>query len=201
MAEDLLLTSLPEVFQVAARTSAPLAALGAVATDLHAPVRELLATLDRTVDPVRCPPRMVGYLAAWVDLDWLTLPDRHSASRVALAGGSAPLRDLIVRAADLSARRGTAAGLTRFLHLATGVDGFTVEDRADAFHVVVHVPAAAAAQVVAVRRIVDTLKPAHVTAEVRLADAPPTALPPTPAPEPQPEPDNENENETGGSPA
>jgi len=197
MAEDLLLRSLPEVFQVAARTSPPLAALGAVATDLHAPVRALLAGLDRTVDPVRCPPGMVGYLAAWVDLDWLTLPDRHSTTRAALAGGSAPLRDLIAAAADLSARRGTAAGLIRFLHLATGVDGFTVEDRAAAFHVVVHVPAAAAAQVGAVRRIVDALKPAHVTAEVRLADALP-ALPAVPAAGPGPD---EPDDETGGSPA
>lgn len=170
MAEHALLGVLPEVFQVAATQSPPLEALAAVATDLHEPVVEVLDRIDEVVDPFRTPEPMVGYLASWVDLGWLTVPGRDASSRPALAGGSAPLRDLITASADLSARRGTPGGLTEFLRLATGVDGFVVEDVPGAFHVTVRAPAAAADQLDTVRRIVDTLKPAHVTAEVVPAD-------------------------------
>ncbi|EMY35865.1 phage tail domain-containing protein, partial [Arthrobacter crystallopoietes BAB-32] len=82
------------------------------------------------------------------------------------------LRDLIASAAELSARRGTAEGLRRFLHLATGVSGFTIEDIPGAFHLNVGVPAAAAGQLPLVRRIVAATKPAHTTSSVELQPEP-----------------------------
>lgn len=174
MAEDALLEVLPEVFRVAVQTSPPLRAVASVATQLHAPVVARLDHVDEVVDPLRTPEQMVGYLASWVDLDWLTLPAPRGA-RSSLAGGSAPLRDLVTAAADLSARRGTPGGMREFLRVATGVDGFVVDDVPGAFHLVVTAPAAAGDQIDAVRRIVHTLKPAHVTAQVVVASAPPAA--------------------------
>ncbi|HKU35778.1 MAG TPA: phage tail protein [Paenarthrobacter sp.] len=159
-----LLRVLPEVFQVAADTSPPLQALLAVAEDMHAPVREVLDLIHTVPDPSRAPASLIPFLSRWVDLDWLTLPG-HESSRA----GSIPVarqRDLIAAAAQLSSRRGTVDGLTRFLHLATGVPGFGVESVPGAFHIKVLVPAEAAGQVELVRRIVKGVKPAHVTDEL-----------------------------------
>lgn len=172
-----LVATLPEVFRVAVDASPPLAALVAAADGMQAPVTAILDTLDRIVDPARTPEQLIAYLSSWVDLDWLTVPDAQIVSRPALAGGSAPLRDLILESADLAARRGTPAGLVRFLELATGVRGYRVEDVPGQFHVLVHLPAAAVSQEATVTRIVRALKPAHVTAEV----VPPALAPPTPA--------------------
>ncbi len=183
MAEDALLGVLPEVFRVAALTSPPLRSVASVATQLHAPVVARLDHVDEVVDPLRTPEQMVGYLSSWVDLAWLTLPGSGGA-RSSLAGGSAPLRDLITAAADLSARRGTPGGMREFLRVATGVDGFVVDDVSGAFHVVVTAPAAAVDQLDAVQRIVDALKPAHVTAEVVVAPSHPAAGTGSPSPLP-----------------
>ena len=166
MGDEALLRVLPEVFRTSAEHSAPLRAMAAVADDLHAPARAVLDHLDAYLDPTRCPDRFLGYLASWVDLDWLTLPDREDSARSSLPGGGAPLRDLVLASADLSARRGTPAGLVEFLRLATGVAGHRVDAGGAPFHVVVRVPAAAADQVDVVRRVVAALKPAHVTAQV-----------------------------------
>jgi phage tail-like protein len=164
--ESKLLKVLPEVFQVAADTSAPMQALLAVAEDMHQPVRQVLDRLHTVPDPGRAPSSLVPFLSRWVDLDWLTLPGAEGA-----AGGSGTMpiarqRDLIAAAAQLSARRGTVDGLTRFLHLATGAPGFDVESVPGAFHIKVLVPAEAAGQLELVRRIVKGVKPAHVTDEV-----------------------------------
>jgi phage tail-like protein len=161
-----LVATLPEVFQDAVGQSRPLAALVAVADDLLDPVSQILDVLDRVVDPFRAPERMVGYLASWVDLGWLTIPDSTTGSRSSLAEGNGPLRDLMAASADLAARRGTPAGLVRFLTIATRVEGFKVEDVPGQFHVRVHLPPAAAPQLDTVERIVRTLKPAHVSADL-----------------------------------
>jgi len=167
--EPNLLSLLPEVFRVTAGSTGPLAALVAAGSDMHAPIRSVLDRMDELVDPFRCPDALVPFLAWWVDLGWLTLPDSDSTPKPSLRGGNSRLRDLIASSADLSARRGTAAGVVRFLHLATGVPGFTLENVPGAFHFRVRVPAAAADQLDMIRRIVRQLKPAHVTAEIVLA--------------------------------
>jgi phage tail-like protein len=166
VAEHGLLDILPEVVQVAAVPGSPLAALGAAATDLHAPVTDVLDRIDGVVDPYRAPDALVPFLAGWVDLGWLTAADAEVGPRPVLGIESHRLRDLIADSADLSARRGTPAGLARFLRLATGVDGFLVQDVPGAFHVRVLVPAAAAERIDLVRRLVEALKPAHVTSQV-----------------------------------
>ena len=168
--DALLLGILPEVFQVSAARSAPLRALIAVTADLHAPVLDVLDAVDTLVHPYRAPEQLVTYLAGWVDLAWLTGTTPGNGSGV----DPARQRDLVANAADLSARRGTPAGLARFLQLATGVAGFGVVDEPGAFHVVVHVPADAADKVDLVQRIVAVIKPAHITHDL-LVDAPPTA--------------------------
>ena len=177
MARTSVLSCLPEVFTSACLPGGPLEALVAAADGMQQPVSDLLDHLDAHVDPFRAPRRMVSYLAAWVDLDWLTLP-AGAASRSSLPLGSAPLRDLITSSADLAAQRGTAAGLVRFLELATRVTGFAVED-AGRFHVRVLVPDAAGPQRDTVARIVAALKPAHVTADVVVATGPDAAGPVT----------------------
>ena len=88
----------------------------------------------------------------------------------ALGVSSARQRDLIANAADLSARRGTPAGLRRFLQLATGRDGFEIVTGERDFHVLVRVPPDAADTLELVERIVTVLKPAHVTSEVSVGE-------------------------------
>jgi hypothetical protein len=174
--ESKLLRVLPEVFQVAADTSSPLQALLAVAEDMHGPVRQLLDRIHTVPDPGRAPSSLIPFLSRWVDLDWLTLPGPEGGAQYGGTGsgsipatGAIPIsrqRDLISAAAQLSARRGTVDGLTRFLHLATGVPGFDVESVPGAFHIKVLVPAEAGGQLELIRRIVKGMKPAHVTDEV-----------------------------------
>lgn len=165
-----LLKVLPEVFQVAADTSAPLQALLAVAEDMHGPVRDILDRIHTVPDPGRAPSSLIPFLSRWVDLDWITLPGPDAAGAAA-AGIPVPRqRDLIACAPQLSSRRGTVDGLKRFLHLATGVQGFDVESVAGAFHIRVRVPAAAAAQLDVVHRIVKGVKPAHVTDEIEVME-------------------------------
>lgn len=176
MARTSLLACLPEVFSSACTPGSPLDALVAAADDMQRPVTDVLDDLAAWFDPFRAPPAMVGYLASWVDLGWLTLPDPEAASRSSLPLGSAPLRDLIAESADLAARRGTASGLVRFLELATRTSGFVVED-AGGFHVRVTVPAEAQAQRATVERIVASIKPAHVTAEIAVASDLPSSTP------------------------
>lgn len=179
MANVPLLMLLPEVFQLCAPNNAPLRALSAVAADMHAPVQEVLDSMDRLVDPFRAPENMLGHLSRWVDLDWLTLPEPESAPGAALGIPSARLRGLIANAADLSARRGTPGGMLRFLQLATGLDGFEIDVDPAEFHLRVRVPANASGQIGTVRRIVAGWKPAHITAELLiLPDGP--AEPPVP---------------------
>lgn len=190
-----LVDLLPEVFRAAARPASPLAALGAAADEMRAPVVAVLDRLDAVVDPYRAPSALVPYLAGWVDLDWL-VADGDAA---VLGVPADRLRDLVAAAAELSVTRGTPAGLARFLHLATGVPGFGVETDAAALHVVVAVPRAAADQSGLVARLVAVLKPAHVTAELAVpgaaspelppdAPAPPSPPSPSPAPSPPPSP-------------
>ncbi|MEE2524075.1 phage tail protein [Pseudarthrobacter sp. J75] len=179
-AEDSALARvLPEVFQVAATASPPLRALLAVAEDLHRPVRNILDAVATIPHPGQVPSSLVPFLSRWVDLDWLILPDAEAAGS---AGAEIPLarqRELIAAASQLSARRGTVDGLVRFLHLATGVRGFTVGSVPGAFHMLVGVPSAAEGQVDLIRRIVDGTKPAHVTAAIMVlpADGPGGAAP------------------------
>lgn len=184
MAEPDVLDLLPEVIRSTARPGTPLAALGAVAGDMHAPVAAVLDRLDSVVDPFRAPGAFVRHLAGWVDLGWVGVADDEAGAHDGAAMTVHRLRDLIGACAELSARRGTPAGLARFLHLATGVDGFEVEDSPGAFHVRVRAPDAALDQLELVRRLVTALRPAHVTSEVVGPDAHRSEDPASPPPPP-----------------
>lgn len=184
MARTSLLSALPQVFVDAEVAGSPLAALIAAGDGMQHPVADLLDHLEVTANPFLASDALVCYLAAWVDLDWLTIPEDANRARSTLPGGVDPLRDLIAAAADLSARRGTAAGMVRFLELATRVSGYEVTD-AGGFHLRVAVPAEAEGAREVVARIVSVIKPAHVTAEL---SAPPGGGDPAPSDQPSEEP-------------
>ena len=165
---------LPSVLQRTIAPGAPLATLLQIMDDLHAPAEEILAGLERFFNAYGTPDEFVPYLASWVDLERFLeeSPTGEAASRVFVPGVGL-LRELIVHAAYLSKWRGTQHGLLRFLEVATGVEGFMVEEetvdeegRRRPFHLRVVAPAAAQPFATLVRRIVEQEKPAYVTAEL-----------------------------------
>lgn len=166
-----LLRLLPRSFQADVDADGdPTGMLGgllAVMEVLHERPEHVLGRLDTWFDPLTAPEAFVAYLASWVDLEWLLLEDPESGTRVPLPGGATRLRHLLVEASALSAERGTARALVRFLALA-GVPGAFVEDAAGtAFHCVLRVPAQSQQYDALVRRVVEHSKPAHVNVEVR----------------------------------
>jgi len=176
MARTQLRDSLPQVIASGAEVG-PLAALLGAADGMHQPVGAVLDHLELWFNPLSAPDPMVCYLASWVDLDWLTLPESPTRARSTLPGGAAPLRDLLGISAELASTRGTVGGIVRFLEVATRRTGFTVEDAGE-FHLRVHLPAGAEGLADTVSRILAATKPAHVTAEV-LAGAEPAPVAPT----------------------
>jgi P2-related tail formation protein len=170
---------LPEVIRRTIRPGNPLAALLEVMEALHAPSEEVLAELDRYLDPYRAPDSFVPYLARWVDLQRFLSEFRESEpssggpASVPFAGGLGRLRDLIAAAATLSKWRGTARGLLRFLETATGVHGFEIDETVPGpdgnprpFHLRVRAPAASKRYRALVERIIEMEKPAYVTYEL-----------------------------------
>lgn len=168
---------LPDVMRRALAPGTPMDALLAVMEDLHAPSEAILADLPAVVDPLRTPDRFVSMLARWVDLQRLNEAEGGGVE-------DARMRLLIAISARIGRRRGTARGLLEVLELATGHTGFAIDDsvpsvtrsgRADGppipFHIRVVAPASAARLLSLVRAIVEEEKPAHLTAEVVLAEA------------------------------
>lgn len=184
MTQAEIATLLPEVVRRTATPGSPLAALLHVMEAQHAPSEAALATLDRYFDPYRAPAHFIPFLARWVDLEWV-LGSRAAADPAgAFPSGLGRLRDLIASATDLARWRGTSRGLIRFLEVATGLDGFRVEEaplgedgRPRPFHLLVHSPPGAERYAALIRRIVDTEKPAYVTWEWAAAAAPDAPAP------------------------
>jgi phage tail-like protein len=177
---------LPEVMRRTIVPGTPMGAALDVMEGLHAPSEAVLQRIDRVFDPYDAPPGFLPVLARWVDLAWLL--DRQGTADAARPGTVAPslstgdgrLRELIAAAAWLAQRRGTSAGLVRFLETATGLGGFRIEEnppdeegRARPFHLRVRAPAAAQVHDALVRRIVDAEKPAYVTWELAFETAAP----------------------------
>ena len=170
---------LPEIFRITLERDGDrlLAGLLDVIADLLAPSEAVLDALETYFDPYQAPPPFVYYLAGWVDLDqfWLRNPENFTdaAQLPGYPVGVTQLRELVARATYLSKWRGTHKGLIAFLETATGVTGFHVEEEVadDAgelipFHIVVHLPEAAAPYRKLIDRIVQIEKPAYVTAAV-----------------------------------
>lgn len=168
---------LPWVFQRTNRAGNPLSVLLEVIEELQKPSEEILANVDRFIDPYRTHDRFVPYLASWVGLEHL-LEAGEDESGPQFAPGNGQLRELIASSAFLFRWRGTRIGLLRFLETATGVQGFVVEEnptgpdnRAVPFHVRVEVPSAASEYESLITRIIESEKPAYVTYEVVMSGA------------------------------
>lgn len=169
---------LPEVFQRALRPETPLLAVLDVMEVLHAPCEEVLAHLEQTFSAYRSPDRFLPFLARWVDLERFFPPPPGGTplaewSSQPLSTGMGRLRELIAAAAQLSQWRGTAYGLTRFLEVATGMEGFRLDEQVPGpdgtprpFHLRVHAPAEAAEHRTLIERIIGQEKPAYVTFEL-----------------------------------
>lgn len=168
---------LPEVMQRTVRPNTPLDALLAIMEAQHARSEEVLGDLPAVFDPLRTTDRFVPMLARWVDLQ-----------RLDEAGGGgidvARMRLLVAMSARIGRRRGTLRGLLEVLTIATGIGGYAVDDAVPTmlpngrpgpprqFHIKITVPAEGAPLVDLVRAIVDQEKPAHLTADVVVAEPP-----------------------------
>ena len=95
-----------------------------------------------------------------------------STARPPISTGLGRLRELTAAAAWLSKWRGTARGLRRFLHTATGETHFEIKENVDSagrprlFHLTVYAPAAVKQHQDLIDRIIQSEKPAYVTSEL-----------------------------------
>ncbi len=179
---------LPGIFQrTLNENSLMYALLGAMET-LQAPSEAALEHIETWFDPRRAPDPFVPFLASWVDLDRIWLEGSTGLSAAPsreFPSGMGRLRELVAAAAYLSQWRGTAKGLRYFLEVATGIQGFVINEQvpgADGkpqpFHIQVLIPDAARAYRPMIQRIVDQQKPAYVTCELGTIPAPSPAQPP-----------------------
>jgi phage tail-like protein len=181
MQADKIALLLPEVIRRAVVPGTPLAALLAVMEAQHHRSEAVLGDLPSVFDPLRTEDRFVPMLARWVDLQ-----------RLDEGGGGievARMRVLVAMSARIGRRRGTRRGLLEVLSLATGLTGFALDDAVPSvlangqpgppqpFHVKITVPSEGADVMELVRAIVEQEKPAHLTAEVVLAEPPHTEDP------------------------
>jgi phage tail-like protein len=169
---------LPAVIARTASGQSPLAAILAAMEQMHAPTEDLLSNLDCFFDPLRAPAAFVPYLASWVDLDSL-LAERADKTGAAysLSTGLGRLRELTASAAMLSQWRGTRRGLQAYLQIATGVQGFKIEENISgpdnsprAYHLRITVPHQAAMHSALIKQIITLEKPAYVTHELVFAE-------------------------------
>ena len=174
---------LPENYRiVASREQGPLAAMLAAMEALHAPVEEILDSIDAYVSPYRAPDQFILLQASWLGLDryfdWSG--DRPGAGVPRFRPGFGRLRLLVAEAAALSRDRGMPATLLRFLTVATGIEGFAIDEGAGAtkpFHFTLHAPSSARSFENLVQRIVEGERPTHTTYEI-IFDTPAPAGPP-----------------------
>lgn len=160
---------LPTMYQLSALPDSPLSALIGVMDDLHRPVEETLDELDAVFDPYRSDGAFVPWLCRWLGLDWLVetegSPGSQHSRPAAASLEAGRLRDVLAIGHVLAQWRGTEAALVLLLATATGLDGFSVEEPADApFHLVVTAPADARRHEPAIRRSIEVMKPAAATA-------------------------------------
>lgn len=159
---------LPGVYQAAIHHGSPLAALLESMEYLHERDEVILERIHDYFDPYLAPPDFVPFIAGWVDLGWMIGEQAETGRMRGFLGSMGPLRNLVAVAPELSRRRGTADGLRRVLEIATGVDGFIVQDSDPdrAFHIKVVIPKAAAQLRVLIERIVESERPVHCTYEL-----------------------------------
>lgn len=171
---------LPGIFQ---RTSvydaktlkgSPLYALLEVMAGLHEPDERVLAALSTYFNPLQADADFIPYLASWVDLMKLLESPSTGEWSGQLPIDAGRLRLLVEGAPLLSQRRGTAEALLFYLQTATGLSGFTIDERVNGsddrplpFHIRVIAPKEAATFRDVIERIVHLEKPVYVTAEIQ----------------------------------
>lgn len=162
----------PQPMAALLRTSErPLAVFLRLMERLHAPSEARLENLEDYFHPYDAPDAFVYYLASWFDLAPLfteRVTDRPGDYY--FAGSVGRLRELSAAALRLANRRGTHTGLRDFLEVATGLEGFTIEeDETRPFHVTIACPSGAADKPLVlnlIREIVELEKPVYVTYEL-----------------------------------
>jgi phage tail-like protein len=169
---------LPEIFRRTVREDGPLTDLLRAMEDFHAPTIDILGRFDSVLDPYRTPAPFVAFLARWLDLERLfdDPSDDYEVpedGRNPISSGLGRLRELVASASYLSQWRGTWRGLGRFLEVATGVSGFTVDEAVRGkdgeplpFHMRIGVPRKARVHRTLIERIIALEKPAYVTFEL-----------------------------------
>ncbi len=170
---------LPGILQRTLRPGQPLAAVLETMEALHEPSEDVLARLDEFFNPRRTRDDFVPMLARWVDLGFLLERPGGDKLRAAphdtISTGLGRLRELIACAAELSKWTGTAAGLRRFLEIATGEKDFKILENRELingtpqekpFHLTVVLPETLKPHQELIRRIVESEKPAYVTCDV-----------------------------------
>ena len=174
MRESDIVSLLPRVVRRSVMSGQPLDALLSTMSQLHEPIEQTLSDVGLLVRPWEAPEAMLPYLAGWLDVDELL--STAADGKQHLQSGSAQLRKLLVAAADLARWRGTVRGLLLFLETATGLTGFTIDERlldehgaVVPFTMRVSAPAAAEQLLPLVRRVIETAKPAHVRCLLEVA--------------------------------
>lgn len=170
---------LPTVLRRTIRRDNPLLAILEVMSALHEPSETLLERLDGIFNPFRTSDAIVPFLARWLDLERVfdeasgvttaTSP-KIGEARAPITTGLSCLRALIATASYLSQWRGTKKGLDHFLEIATGTQGFTIEEQVIGpdgaplpFHIKVIAPDAVKPHQALIERIIESEKPAYVT--------------------------------------
>jgi len=166
---------LPTVIRRAIRRDNPLPAILEAMSALHEPSEALLTGLDRIFNPFRTPDSFVPFLARWLDLDRIFDGAYAPASngRSPISTGLGCLRALTATASYLSRWRGAKKGLDHFLEIATGTNGFTIEEQVIGpdgapipFHLRVIAPQEVKLHQSLIERIIESEKPAYVTYEL-----------------------------------
>jgi phage tail-like protein len=135
---------------------------------LTEPAEQILMQIHSNINPYNTPDTFLPFLACWVDLDRF-FPAFQQAGEVT-GFESGRLRELILASAQLSKLRGTKSGLKQFLEIATGQQGFVIEENLRLpnnetlpFHIQVNAPATAMKHQALIERIIEQEKPAYVT--------------------------------------
>ncbi len=163
---------LPTVIRRTIRQDNPSLAILEVMSALHEPSEALLGRLDGIFNPFRTPDAFVPFLARWLDLERIFDEPQAPASngRSPITTGIGCLRVLTATASYLSQWRGTKKGLDHFLEIATGTQGFIIEETGSGtdipFHLRVVAPAAVKPHQSLIERIIESEKPAYVTYEL-----------------------------------
>ena len=172
---------LPSVFKRVLSEHAPASPLDAVLDvmeTMHAPCERAIDSVANVFDARHTEERFLTMLAHWVNLDRIFpkraaegVPGDWRPQVAPLAPGR--LRELIHNAAWLAQWRGTAAGLRRFLEIATGAAPFELQEEVPGedrqiipYHVRIVAPKSSQSQQALIVRIVEQEKPAYVTWEL-----------------------------------